>query len=122
MSVLQKYLNTTIMKKLFILLFGVILLSACNEAQKVSDDTNVYVIDGAYVDGKQVTIFFRDVEEPFEVPLAKCEEVPLVKGTIVLVDDDLNMSIIEARGMGDVFACLIVSMVFCGGFWLVTRP
>ena len=83
------------MKKLFILLFGVILLSACNNAQKVSDDENVYVVDSAYVKVDRVTFFFRDVEEPFEIPLAKCEDVPLVKGTVVLIDDDLNVTTLE---------------------------
>ena len=97
------------MKKLLILLFGVILLSACNNAQKVSDDENVYVVDSAYVDGKQATFFFRDVEEPFEIPLVKCEDVPLVKGTVVLIDDDLNVTTMEDQ---TVLVYFLLSMLF----------
>lgn len=80
------------MKKLIIVLFGVILLSACNDAQKVSDDENVYVVDSAYVKVDRVTFFFRNVENPVEVPLEKCKDVPITNGVVVLVDDDLNMS------------------------------
>ncbi len=97
------------MKKLFILLFGVILLSACNNAQKVPDDVDVYIVDTAYIEDDQATFFFRDVEEPFEVPLAKCEDVPLVKGTVVLIDDDLNVTTMEDQ---TVLVYFLLSMLF----------
>ena len=108
MRVLQRSLKFIIMKKLLIL-FGVILLSACNNTQKVSDDVDVYIIETAYIEDDQATFFFRDVEEPFEVPLAKCEDVPLVKGTVVLIDDDLNVTTLEDQ---TVLVYFLLSMLF----------
>ena len=109
MSVLQRSLKFIVMKKLFILVFGVILLSACDHTQKVSDDVDVYIIETAYIENGQATFFFRDVDQPFEVPLAKCEEVPLVKGTVVLIDDDLNVTTLEDQ---TVLVYFLLSMLF----------
>ena len=81
------------MKKIIFCLFLGLIFASCNNS--VPDDVNVYVVDSSAVEGEFLLLSLRDVDEPLMVPVTCCDDVFYPKGTIVQIDEELNVSRIK---------------------------
>lgn len=81
------------MKKIIFILFGILLLTSCNNSMSVPDDANVYIVDEAYVIADDVVFYLRDIDEPIAIPVVNClDGTEFSKGTIVLINEDMHVT------------------------------